>query len=262
MEFNIKKKDNPNRDKYSKDEIDIAYDFSKKAIKEFGSFIKSIVLFGSIARHERKTHDIDILVVVDDVSVVMTNEMAEAYRVVMQKIISESSKKLHVTTLRMTNFWDYMRRGDPLGLNMLRDGVALYDVSLFEPLRILLAQGKIMPSAETINFYTNKAIGSMLNSKNRMMQATLDLYWAVIDISHAALMQNGVIAASPAEVGLKLHQTFGNKLDRRHINIMRKFYELSKSIIHNEKTDVSGAEYDKYRKEAELYIAKLKKFVK
>jgi predicted nucleotidyltransferase/uncharacterized protein (UPF0332 family) len=264
VEFKISKKDNPNKDKYKKDDVDIAYEFSKKAIKEFGSFIKSIVLFGSAARSQHNSHDIDILVVVDDVSIVMTDEMVEAYRVIMEKIITQSSRKLHITTLKMTNFWDYIRKGDPIGLNILRDGVGLYDMGLFEPLRILLAQGKISPSIETMNIYVNKAIGSQLSSKNHMLQATLDLYWGAIDISHAALMKENIMPTSPASVAEKLEEVFvrTRKLERRYANIMKKFYDLSKSIIHNEKTVVSGAEYDRYQKEANLFIDRMKKLIR
>lgn len=263
MEFKIQKKSNPNKDKYRKDDIDLAYEFSKKAIQEFGSFIKCIALFGSAVKGQ-SSHDIDILVVVDDVSIVLTAEMVEAYRVVIEKIISETSKKLHVTTLKLTNFWDYIRKGDPIGLNILRQGVALYDTSIFEPLRILLSQGKIMPSAETVNFYANKSAGSMFNSRNHLVRATLDLYWAVIDISHAALMHHGVMAPSPVAVADHMHHVFvkNRKLERRYPPIMSKFYKLSKAIINNDINHVSGKQYDQYQREARLYIDRVKKLIR
>ena len=264
MEFNIKKQSNSNKDQYKKDDIDIAYSFSKKALKEFGSFLKAIVIFGSSVRKSQHSNDIDILVIVDDVTVLMTPEMVDAYRVIMERIIAQSSKKLHITTLKMTNFWDYIRKGDPIGLNVLRDGVALYDTNLFEPLRILLRQGKITPSIETVKIYMNKSAGSIYNSKNHLMHGTLDLYWGVIDISHAALMSHGIMPASPAHVADKLEEIFvrQKKLEKRYANIMRNFYKLSKSIIHNEKTKVTGSEYDGYLKDAVLFIARLKKLIK
>ncbi|MFT4304040.1 MAG: nucleotidyltransferase domain-containing protein [Candidatus Woesearchaeota archaeon] len=264
MEFKIKHKENPNKDKYSKNDIDIAYEFSKKVVKEFGSFVKSVVLFGSTVRKEQKRHDIDILIIVNDVTVTITEEVVEAYRVILEKIIRDTSNKLHVTTLKMSNFWDYMRKGDPLGVNILRDGVALYDISLFEPLRILLAQGRVSPSKETINIYINKSMGSMLNSKNHLLHATLDLYWGVIDISHAALMSHHIISETPAHVADKLQEVFvkKEKLEQKYVNTMRKFYNLSKSIIHNEISTISGHDYDKYYKEGQEYIERIRKLIR
>jgi hypothetical protein len=266
MEFKVEKRANPNQNEYANDDIDIAYDFSKKAIKEFGVFIKSIAIFGSTVRVETKQHnDIDMLVIVDDLSVVMSPELVETYRVIMERIIANSSKKLHVTTLRMTNFWDYVRKGDPIGLNILRDGVALYDTNLFEPLRILLREGKISPSQETINVYMNKASASLFSSRNHILQATLDLYWAVIDISHAALMQEGVMPTSPSHVSVKLAETFCNKkhgLEKHYPQMMEKFYKLSRAIIHNELTHVSGADFEIYLKDAKIYTDRMKRFIK
>ncbi|MCB9359456.1 nucleotidyltransferase domain-containing protein [Candidatus Woesearchaeota archaeon] len=264
MEFKIEHKSNPNKDKYQKDDIDIAYDFSKKIVKEFGSFIKSVVLFGSTARQLEKSHDIDILVVVDDVTITISPEVVEAYRVILEKMIRNTSKKLHVTTLKMSNFWDYIRKGDPLGINILRDGVALYDISLFEPLRILLAQGRVAPSKETINIYINKSMGSMLNSKNHILHAVLDLYWGVIDISHAALMTHHITPETPSHVADRLDLVFvkKGKLEARYVKTMKKFYSLSKSIIHNEISLITGTEYDQYYKEAQGYIERLKKLIK
>jgi uncharacterized protein (UPF0332 family)/predicted nucleotidyltransferase len=264
LEFKIESKENPNKDMYEKEDIDIAYSFSKKVVKEFGTFVKTIVIFGSVVRQEQNVNDIDILIVVDDVSIVLSDEIIESYRIVIQKIIAESSKKLHVTTLKMSNFWDYIRKGDPIGLNILRDGVALYDTGLFEPLRILLAQGRIAPSTETINVYLNKSMGSLFNSRNNILHATLNLYWAMIDMSHAALMSENILPVTPTHVSDKLEEVFvkSKKLESKYPKTMKKFYLLSKEIIHNKKTLITGSEYENLYKEAELYVERIKKLIK
>lgn len=264
MKFNIDKVENPNKEHYSKHDSDVAFSLATKVVKEFGTFIKTVALFGSTARNDENSHDIDILIIVDDVSIKLSPEMTESYKIILEKIIVETSKKLHVTTLKMTNFWDYVRKGDPLGLNILRDGVALYDIGLFEPLRELLAEGRIAPSQETINIYTNKAITSMFNSRNHVIRATLDLYWAVIDISHAVLMQEGVLPQSPAKVADKLDEVLvkSKKLEAKYTTIMRKFYQVSREIVHNEKSLVTGQEYDRYLKEAQIYVDRMKKLLK
>ncbi|MCJ7757484.1 MAG: hypothetical protein MUP24_05005, partial [Gillisia sp.] len=86
----------------------------------------------------KKGSDIDILIIIDDVRAELTAEFVEAYRVIVEKIAFKISKKLHITTLKLTNFWDYTRAGDPIVINMLRDGIPLMDYGFFEPLQILL----------------------------------------------------------------------------------------------------------------------------
>ncbi|MFC1755685.1 nucleotidyltransferase domain-containing protein [Thermoproteota archaeon] len=119
MEFKVEKKPKENISKYGKEEIDIAYSFAKKAYQEFASFTKSIVIFGSMTRktHKEPPGDIDILIVVDDLSISITPEVAETYRIILRKLITEVSPRLHVTTLKLTSFWEFIRIGDPVANN-------------------------------------------------------------------------------------------------------------------------------------------------
>ena len=207
MEFRIQQRENPNKNNYSKEEFDTAYRFAKKVYKEFGNFIKAIVLFGSAARKTGSGKgDIDILVVVNDVTTVITGEMVEAYRVIMERLVNETSQRLHVTTLKLTNFWEYIRKGDPIGINLLRDGVSLVDSGFFDPLQALLYQGRIRPTWESVWTYFSRAPQTLHNSKWHILQATIDLYWAVIDAAHAALMKIGEIPPSPGHVADMLEE--------------------------------------------------------
>lgn len=191
MEFDIQKRKKQVSESYSKDVLDLAYNFSKRVYKEFAKFIKAIVLFGSTARKKQEGKgDVDLLIIVDDVSIIIDQEFVQAYRLIVEKIVAEvSPAKLHVTTLKFTSFWEYVRAGDPVAVNILRDGVPIVDSGFFEPLQILLYQGRIRPSLESMWSYFNKAPITLHNSKWHIKQAVLDLYWAVIDSAHAALMK-------------------------------------------------------------------------
>ena len=100
-----------------------------------------------------KQGDIDILIVFDDVSVNLTPEIVSTYRIIIEKVISEVSTRLHVTTIKLTTYWEYVRAGDPIGMNILRDGVALLDTGFFDPLHALLVRGRIRPSPESVWTY-------------------------------------------------------------------------------------------------------------
>ncbi|PIY60590.1 hypothetical protein COY95_01010, partial [Candidatus Woesearchaeota archaeon CG_4_10_14_0_8_um_filter_47_5] len=246
MEEKIQKRSFKDSSLYSKDDISVATEFTKKALKEFGSLVKAAVLFGSVAREDKVHGDIDVLFIVDDVTIVITPSVAEAYRVIVANLIKETSERLHVTTIKLSSFWEYVRAGDPIGINMLREGIPLLDSGFFEPLKMLLAQGRIRPSPESVWSYFSRAPRSMGSSKWHVNQGVIDLYWAVIDSAHAALMKLGQTPPSPEHVADLLNECMVKEghLDAKYVETMRKFYTLSRNILHGELKEVSGVQYD------------------
>jgi len=95
------------------------------------------------------------------------------------------------------------------------------------------------------------------------LQATLDLYWAVIDAAHAALMRHGEIPPTPEHVADLLEQKLVKKklLEHKYVTIMRHFYKLMKMITHREVKEIKGEEYDKYFKSAEDFVKRMREFV-
>jgi len=85
-EFNIYPRDNPALSLYSDSDKDLAREFAKRLYKEFGNFLKAVVLFGSVARGEskKKKGDIDVLVIIDDVTIQLSHEMITTYRIIVE----------------------------------------------------------------------------------------------------------------------------------------------------------------------------------
>ncbi len=269
MVVHIKKKRAPvKKDHYEKTDIHIAYTFAKHIWKEFENFCKAIVLFGSSSRQmpgkkEEQHKDIDILIIVDDVSFYITPEVTEAYRAIIEKNIMKISKRIHVTTLKFTSFWDYVRIGDPIVINMLRDGVALIDTGIFTPMQMLLFHGRIRPTKESTMAYISRAPQAVFNSKWHVMQAAIDLYWAAIDACHAAIMKTGNMPPSPKEMPETIKQILVKPgyVSKECPKIIKELYEFSKKILHRELKEVSGKQYDKLLKKSSFLIAEMKSFI-
>jgi len=261
MEFKIKERPHHNIPKYPGEDYRTAERFSERLRKELGDFLRAVVLFGSAGRAEKTAHekDIDVLIVVNDLTIVVSPEVIEAYRIITERVASGTSKRLHVTTLKMTSFWDFIRGGDPIAINMLRDGVPLHDTGFFEPLQVLLFQGRIRPTEESIWVYFSRAPTTLLNSRWHLLQATLDLYWAVIDAAHGALMRLGEVPPSPSQVAKMIRDRMVKKkiVPAKYANTMHKFYELSKKITHRQLQDIKGKEYEEYYKEANDFVSKM-----
>jgi len=265
LDFPIENRKDKVLKSYEREDLEIVYSFSKELILEVKELVKGIVVFGSTVKTSTPNpkSDIDVLVILDDVKIVITPELMQTFKIILGNIIPKVSQKLHITTLKFSTFWEYVRAGDPVAVNILRDGAAIIDYGFFEPLQILLFQGRIRPSYEAIWTYFNRAPKTLSNSKWHIMQGTLDLYWAVIDSAHAVLMRLGHIPPSPEHVS----DLFNEKvvkvgfIDKESVNTIRKFYRLAKMIQHGELREIKGDEFDVYYREASDFVDKCHEFI-
>lgn len=264
MEFKINKKEPAQIRKFEQEKYDLALKFAKEIYKEFGTLLKGIILFGSRARKETSIKgDIDILIIVDDVTNEIDPVFVDTYRIITEKTVRKVSDRLHVITLKFSTFWEYVRNSDPIAVNLLRDGVALLDSGFFSPLQTLLGQGRIRPTAESVHSYFAKSPATLHNSKWHILQATVDLYWAVMDAAHAGLMHIGEVPPSPKHVPdlMEKNMLSKNIVNKRDIDVVKEFYKIQKMITYREIKEISGEQYDIYYKEAYDFVEKIKAFL-
>jgi uncharacterized protein (UPF0332 family) len=261
MEFKIVARENENLHKYPTEDFKLAEKFGHELKKELDKFMVSTILFGSSARQEHsKESDIDILVITDDVSFTLCGPLVETYKLIVENLIMKISPKFHVTSMTLTSFWEHTRTGDPIVVNILRDGIALVDSGFFDPLQKLLKQGRIRPSEESVWRYFGRSPHTLLNSRWHLLQAALDLYWAVIDSAHAALMRKNEVPPTPEHVADLLERAYVKQklLESKYVDTMRKFYRLSKMITHREVKEIKGPEYEKLYAEADEFVRRMK----
>ncbi len=264
MQFKIQKKENENVHKYPTEYVELAKDFSDIVEEELADFLLGVVLFGSTVRKQATTKsDIDVLVLTDDVSYALTEGLVEGYRIIVENAMLRVSPKLHVTSMTFSSFWEYIKASDPVAVNILRDGISLMDKGFFSPLQQLLRQGRIRPSEESVWRYFGRSQKTLLNSRWHVLQATLDLYWTVIDAAHAALMRKNEVPPTPDHVAEMLEKVFVRPrlLEKKYVETMQKFYKLSKMITHREIQEVKGAEYERYYQEADEFVRRMKRLI-
>ena len=230
-----------------------AYDFAGKVYKKFGPLVLSIVVFGSVTKREAKPEsDIDIIVIIDNVSQLWDEEVIAYYREELFNITKSHPvrDRLHVNTLTLSNFWDNVKVGDPAIINMLRYGVALVDLGFFEPLKYLLLLGRISPTPEAVYVTMNKVPWHLLRARVKALSAIEDLYWAMVDSSQAALMMVGHIPPSPEHIPELLQDTFvsKNKLKSVYVNWYKELYSFYHDIKNHKISSISGEDYNKWYK--------------
>ena len=249
-------------------DYDIAYDFSTKVYERFKDVIKSIVLFGSTAKETQQSKsDIDIIIIVDDATIQWTQELVAWYRQELARLTASLKypKKLHINTVTLTTFWNEAIVGEPVVINVLRYGIALIDFGgFFEPLKVLLARGRIKPTPEAIyNALTRSPIH--LSRANMYLLGAIDaVYWSMVDSAHAALMAAKQVPPSPEHISSLLKQAFVKKgmLNSKFVDWYEELYALAHHITHGEVKRVTGRNIELYMDRADKFIGEMANIIK
>jgi predicted nucleotidyltransferase len=250
-----------------KSESDIAMDFATKAFKKYDKMVKSVVLFGStIKQTATASSDIDIIIILDDVSINWDQELIAWYREELDRLLRRNpyQKSLHINTIKLSTWWEDLMRGDPVVLNILRHGEAMIDLAgFFEPLKYLLLKGKIKATPEAIYNCLQRAPQHILRSKVAELNSIEGLYWAMVDSAHAALIAADVPPASPEHVSVDLKETFVNsgKLKMKYILWYRDLLILHKKITHGTIHDLKGIEIDQWQERTEDFMRTMAELV-
>lgn len=239
---------------------DIAMDFAEKVVKNFDALVKAVVFFGSAAKNKSEAgSDIDVIIIVDDVSIRFDDSFILWYREELGKLVRNNPYKedLHINTVKLTTWWDDLLKGDPTIINILRYGETLIDVGgFFNPLKLLLQDGKIRPTPESIYIVLNRVPGHIMRSKVSELSSIEGCFWAFVESSQALLMAIKILPPSPEHIPVLLKQHFVDKklLDKKYIGYYQDLFELHKSIIHGQIKDLDGKIIDTYQDKAEDFF--------
>ena len=251
-----------------KKESEIAMDFSLKVYKKFDKIVKSIILFGSTAKQTAVAgSDIDIIILIDDVSINWDQELIAWYREELEKLIKANpyQETLHINTVKLSTWWEDLMRGDPTLVNILRYGEPMVDMAgFFNPLKSLLLKGKIKSTPEAIYSALQRAPQHIARSKLAELSAIDGLFWSMVDSAHAALIAANVSPASPEHISGDLKEVFVNagKLDMKYVVWFRDLLVLHKKINHGEIKNLKGIEIDNWQERAEQFLEVMANLVK
>jgi len=248
-------------------EREIAADFAMKVYENFDQMIKSVVLFGSSAKKvSTPESDIDIIIIIDDVAVRWDQELIAWYREELGKLIKANPyrKSLHINSVKLSTWWEDMMRGDPVVINVLRYGDALIDFGgFFNPLKVLLKQGKIRSTPESIYTLLQRAPGHLTRARQSMLNVVDGIYWTVVDSAHAALIAAKIMPSSPETIPDILTETFVKKkmLNKKYVSYYSEIHEIAKDIVHGKESMIRGKELDELFLKADDFLREMAKLV-
>jgi len=242
---------------------DIAMDFAQKVVEKFSNLVKAVILFGSTAKNQATIgSDIDVIIIVDDATINFDEKFVMWYRDELGKIVSANpyKKDLHINTVKTTTWWEDLVKGDPTVINVIRYGDPLIDVGgFFSPLKVLLQQGRIRPTPESIYTVLNRVPGHILRSRVSEMSSIEGCYWAYVESAQALLMAIKIIPPSPEHIAILLKEHFVDKglLDIKNVTDFRDLFDLHRRIIHGEVKNIDGKIVDDYQNKAEAFFKKV-----
>ena len=250
-----------------KSERDIAMDFAQKAYERFNKMIKSIILFGSQVKQNKVSNsDIDIILVIDDATIKFDDKLIVWYRDELGKIIKSNPYKqdLHINTVKLSTWWDDLIKGDPTIINIIRYGETLIDFGgFFNPLKILLQQGKIHPTPEAIYSALNRVPTHIRRSRLAEIGSIEGCYWAFVDSAQSLLMAIKVLPPSPEHIAILLKENLVDKklLKMKYVIWFRDLHELHKKIMHGEVKNLDGNLIDEWQDRSEKFFKIILKLI-
>jgi len=255
--------------------IKIAEVHKSMVLKKFEKYILSYVLAGSLTQGKATTSsDIDVWIVIDDTDVKkMTRiELKDKLRSIILGMGAEAGEitgiknKINIQVYILTDFWDSLKEANPIIFTLLRDGVPFYDRGIFMPWKQLLRMGRIKPSREAIDLFMSTGEQSIKRVKHRLKDMGMeDCFYAILTPSQAAIMLYGLPPPTPRETPDVMEEIFVKKekmLEAEYVKILKDNVALRKEIEHGTKKELSGAELDKYVKNAEKFLKRIRELFK
>ncbi|MBU3904605.1 MAG: nucleotidyltransferase domain-containing protein [Nanoarchaeota archaeon] len=244
--------------------------FKDKMLGMFKSYIKAVIMFGSITRGEQHgKSDVDVYMIFDD-----TKMPLDKFEAIREKISNDMFKiaktidpRLHPQpVIALTEFWDGMRNSSPLFYTIVRDGYAVYDAGFFIPMRKLLEWGKFPATKEAVYKRMESVPKRIARVKNvKKMMVAEDIFYAMLDSAQALLMYVGAGSPAPGQAAGELRKHFVNQglLDEKYAKMIEDAHVFRKKIEYKEHVDdVTGKDLDVWIENAEDYVNKMEELLK
>ncbi|MBU2561772.1 MAG: hypothetical protein KKD17_05740 [Nanoarchaeota archaeon] len=239
-----------------------------KDIERFSDKVRSkykgIIFSSVIKRPSSAAESIELTFLIDDLNNVVFDQQVEGLKLDVSEMAYSSTLPLKCGTLLASEFWTNFNARDEGTMQLLRESLVVHDNGFFRPIQDLLVTGKIRPCKESVKVYFVKAERSVKDANQHVARAVVDLYWAVTDAAHAAVMVAGIVPPSPSHLAetVKRELVARNLVHRRCGEIIDRIYEAAKKVMHREVFEMSGREFDSYLADADFFIKEIDEFVK
>lgn len=255
------------REKSQQRRFEAVEEFSDKLNEKLGDKVKVVAVWGSVPQGEHGyDSDIDTLVILDDTKLKkdVPDEAKQKIRRKVTELAKETDERITIQYFPfLTDFWDSLRKGEPLAIEAVRNGEPVYDTGIFMPAKRLLERGKITGTQESVRKRLKLAAGGFKKAeKNFKSSIPHKLEQVMANAGQAPIMLVGKTPPGKEKVPDTLEEMFAEKdmLEDEYIEIAR---ELSEFGDMGEKTpdEVTGEMVQEHLEKTDEFVRRMHKLV-
>ncbi len=255
------------RKKSQERRMEAAKEFSDKLEEKLGDKLKVVAVWGSVPKGEHGyDSDIDTLVILDDTK--LREDVPEDARKKIQQKVTEAAKETddRITIQYfpfLTEFWDSLRKGEPLAIEAVRNGEPVYDTGIFMPAKRLLQRGKIEATQESVSKRLKlAAAGYKKAEKNFKSSIPHKLEQVMANAGQAPIMLEGKTPPPKEKVPEVLDEMFveNELLEDEYIEIAEELYDFG-DLGEKEPEKVTGEAVEKHLEKADDFVRRMHQLV-
>jgi len=255
------------REKSQERRMNSAQEFSDKLNEKLGDKVKVVAVWGSVAKGEHgHDSDIDTLVVLDDTKLKkdVPDDAKKKIRKKVTDLAKETDDRITIQYFPfLTEFWDSLRKGEPLAIEAVRNGQPVYDTGIFMPAKRLLERGKISGTQESVKKRLKLgAAGYKKAEKTMKSSLPHKLEQAMANAGQAPIMLSGANPPPKEKVPEKLEEMFVEKdmLEQEYVEMAQEIYDFGDKGEKNPQ-DVTGEELDEMMEKSDDFTRRMHKLV-
>ena len=255
------------REKSQERRMESAEEFSEKLKEKLGDKVKVVAVWGSVPQGEHSVEsDIDTLVILDDTK--LKGDVPEdAKKKIRKKVTSLANDTDERITIQyfpfLTEFWDSLRKGEPLAIEAVRNGEPVYDAGIFMPAKRLLERGKISGTQESVKKrLKTAAAGYKKAEKNFKSSIPHKLEQVMANAGQAPIMLVGKAPPGKEKVPGVLEDMFVEKdlLEEEFVEIGKDLVEFG-DVGEKNPEEVTGQEVEEHLDKADRFVRRMHKLV-
>jgi len=255
------------REKSKQDRMESAEEFADKLAEKLEDKVKCVAVWGSVPQGEHGyDSDIDTLVILDDTK--LQKDVPKDARNKIKKKVTDLAKETDERiTIQyfpfLTEFWDSLRNGEPLAIEAVRNGEAVYDVGIFMPAKRLLERGKISGTRESVKKRLKLAASGYKKAENNLRSSIPHkLEQVMANAGQGPIMLAGKQPPAKEKVPDSLEEMFVEKdmLEEEYVEKAREIYEFG-DLGEKESEKVTGQMVEEHLEKADDFVRRMHELV-
>jgi len=255
------------REKSKERRMESAEEFADKLTDKLGDKVKTVAVWGSVPKAEHGYEsDIDTLVILDDTKLQkdVPEDARKKIRNKVTKLAKDTDERITIQYFPfLTEFWDSLRKGEPLAIEAVRNGEPIYDVGIFMPAKRLLERGKISGTQESVKKRLKLAAGGYKKAeKNLRSSIPHKLEQVMANAGQGPIMLVGKQPPAKEKVPETLEEMFVKKdlLEEEYVEKAQKLYDFGNKGEKNSE-DVTGQEVEEHLEMADDFVRRMHELV-